>query len=114
MPSHEPRGRARVRSTPKLIPFMIGAPVVAFTAAVITVTVTPPAEDYTTGASIGTFTMFYTVPCLMLAAVAYLATEKIMRRRATTYDMERLPDNGRVPHDDPDAPSDGNEAPRSA
>ncbi|GAB3849201.1 hypothetical protein [Nesterenkonia populi] len=109
MPSHEPRRRARVRSTPKLIPFLAGALILAFTAAIITVYSTPPAENYTRTASIGTLTMFYAVPALMLGATAYLVTERIMRRRTTTYEMERLSRNGRG-----SSPSEGNEGPRSA
>lgn len=110
MPSQEPRRQARVRRTPKLIPFLVGALIVAFTAAIITVYSTPPAENYTRGASLGTFTMFYTFPALMLAAAAYLITEKVMRRRAATYDMERLPGPGQA---EGGSPTDGNEAPRS-
>ncbi|WP_022873706.1 hypothetical protein [Nesterenkonia alba] len=98
------RRRARVRTTPKLAPFFVVALGLAFTAAVITVYSTPPAENYTDTAAVGYMTFAFGLPAVGLAATAWLLTEKYLRRRATTYDMERL-NRGR---------DEGSEAPSGA
>lgn len=87
MSSHEQRRQVTVRTTPKLVPFLVAGLAVAFTAAVITVYSTAPAENYSRPASLGYMTFVYCLPALALSATAWLATEKVLRRRASTYDI---------------------------
>ncbi|NLS10673.1 hypothetical protein HGQ17_11860 [Nesterenkonia sp. MY13] len=90
MPSSTQRRQVSVRTTPKLVPFLVGALALAFTVAVIVVYTTPQDPNYGTGASIGYMTFIFTMPALALAATAWLILEKVLRKRRTTYDIEPL------------------------
>ena len=78
-----------VRTTPKLVPFLVAALAVAFAAAVIIVYSTEPADNYTRTASVGYITFILSFPALALSAAAWLVTEKMLRRRASTYQLTR-------------------------
>lgn len=88
MPPSTQRRQVSVRRAPKLMPFIVGAVAVAFTAAVIVVYSTPADPDYTRAASVGYITLVLCLPAFALAATAWLTVEKIMRKRSTTYDIE--------------------------
>lgn len=92
MPSQQ-RRQVSVRKTPKLTTFLVAAFAVAFTASVITVYSTPPAEDYTTAASLGYMTFVYALPALTLAATAWLVVDKVLRKKKSTYDIAPLERN---------------------
>lgn len=77
-----------VRRAPKLMPFIVGAVAVAFTAAVILVYSTPEDPHYTRAASLGYVTLVLCFPALALGATAWLLLDKVMRRRSTTHDIE--------------------------
>ncbi|WP_300342474.1 hypothetical protein [Nesterenkonia sp.] len=98
MPSTTPHRTVSVRTAPKLLPFLIGAVAVAFTAAVVVVYSTPPAENYTRASSLGHMTLVFCMPALALAATAWLTVEKLLRRKKETYSIapaERTADGPR-------------------
>lgn len=97
MPSHPQRRKVSFRTAPKLVPFFVGAVALAFTAAVVVVYSTPPAQDYTRSASLGYLTLVFTMPALALAATAWLTVEKVLRRKTETRSIapvERTPTDG--------------------
>lgn len=94
MPSSAKRRKVRVRTVPKLVPFMVGAVAVAFTAAVVLVYSTPAAENYTRAASLGYMTLVLSMPALALAATAWLTVEKVLRRRRATGHIAPVERNG--------------------
>lgn len=77
-----------VRSAPKLVPFLIGAVLLAFTIAVIVVFNTPEDPNYSRASSLGYITLVLCMPALILAAVVWLVLDKVLRRRSTTYDIK--------------------------
>ncbi|WP_120006690.1 hypothetical protein [Nesterenkonia muleiensis] len=88
MPPSTQHRQVSVRRAPKLLPFMVGAAAVAFTAAVVLVYSTPQDPNYSRGASLGYITLVLCLPAVTLGATAWLTVEKMMRRRSTTYDIE--------------------------
>jgi hypothetical protein len=88
MPSETQRRKVSVRTAPKLVPFLVGAVLVAFTAAVIVVYNSPEDPNYSRASSLGYITLVLCMPALALAATAWLVLDKVLRRRSTTYDIE--------------------------
>lgn len=88
MPPSTQRRQVSVRRAPKLMPFMVGAVVVAFTVAVILVYSTPEDPNYTRAASLGYMTLVLCFPAAAIAATAWLTVEKAMRKRSTTRHIE--------------------------
>lgn len=74
---------------PKLLPFIVSAVALAFTAAVVLVYSTPPADNYSRAASLGYMTLVFAMPTLALAVTAWLTVEKVLRRRQQTYSATR-------------------------
>lgn len=93
MSSPEQRQQVTVRRTPRLVPFLVGGVFVAFTAAVILVMATPPAENYSQTTSIGYMTMTLSMPAVAAAAAIWLLLERRSRRKTTTRDIEPLERN---------------------
>ncbi len=73
---------------PKLMPFIVGAVVVAFTAAVIVVYSTPADPNYSRAASLGYMTLVFCLPAIALGATAWLTLEKVLRGRSTSGYIE--------------------------
>lgn len=94
MPSPPQHRKVSVRTAPKLVPFIVGAVAAAFTAAVIVVYSTPPAQDYTRAASLGYMTLVFTMPALALAATAWLTIEKVLRRKREDRSIRPVDRNG--------------------
>lgn len=94
MPRTPPRRQVSVRTVPKLMPFIVGAVAVAFTASVLVVYSTPPAEDYTRAASLGYITFVFLLPALALSVTAWLTVERILRKRQRSGSIERVRQNG--------------------
>lgn len=88
MPSSTHRRQVSVRTVPKLMPFMVGAVALAFTAAVLVVYSTPADPNYSRPASLGYMTLVLCLPALALGASVWLATEKVLRNRATSGYIE--------------------------
>lgn len=80
--------KVTVRTAPKLLPFLIGSVMVAFTAAVIVVFNTPEDPDYSRAASLGYIMLVLCLPALALSGTAWLVLDKVLRRRSTTYDIK--------------------------
>lgn len=77
-----------VRSAPKLVPFLIGAVLLAFTVSMIVVFNTPEDPNYSRASSVGYITLVLCMPALALAAGLWLVLDKVLRRRSTTYDIK--------------------------
>ncbi|NDK31765.1 hypothetical protein [Nesterenkonia haasae] len=88
MPSETQRRKVSVRTAPKLLPFLVGAVLAAFTTAVIVVYNTPEDPNYSRVASLGYITLVLCLPALTLAGTAWLLLDKALRRRSTTYDIK--------------------------
>lgn len=73
------------------MPFVVGAVAVAFTASVLVVYSTPPADNYSRGASLGYMTFVFLLPALALAAAAWLTVERVLRKKQRTATMEASP-----------------------
>lgn len=89
MPSSTSHRQVSVRTVPKLLPFIVAAVAVAFTAAVVLVYSTPPVENYSRASSLGYMTLVFAMPALALAITAWLTVEKVLRRRQQTYSATR-------------------------
>ncbi|GAB3192868.1 hypothetical protein [Nesterenkonia suensis] len=85
MSSSEHHRQVMVRSTPRLVPFLVGGVVAAFVVAVVVVQASGPADDYTTAGSIGYLTFALSLPGLALAALVWLLLEHRSRRHTRTY-----------------------------
>ncbi|MDR5712184.1 hypothetical protein [Nesterenkonia flava] len=90
MSSHEQHRQVTVRSTPKLVPFLVAAVAVAFTAAVVVVYSTAPAQDYSRGSSLGYLTFVFAFPSLAIFATLWLLLEKRSRTKAQRRTIERI------------------------
>ncbi|TLP73093.1 hypothetical protein [Nesterenkonia sphaerica] len=88
MPSETQHRKVSVRTAPKLVPFLAGAVLLAFTVAVIVVYNTPEDPNYSRTSSVGYITLVLCMPALALAATAWLVLERVLRRRSTTYDIK--------------------------
>lgn len=88
MPPSTQRRQVSVRRAPKFMPFIFGAVILAFTAAILVVYSTPQDPNYTRIASIGYITLVLCFPALALAAAAWLAVERFFRKRSTTHEIE--------------------------
>lgn len=89
MPSSTSHRQVSVRTVPKLLPFIVAAVAVAFTAAVVLVYSTPPVENYSRASSLGYMTLVFAMPALALAITAWLTVEKVLRRRKQNYSATR-------------------------
>lgn len=87
MSSETQRRKVSVRSAPKLAPFLAGAVLVAFTAALIVVYNTPEDPNYSRASSLGYITLVLCMPALALSATAWLVLDKVLRRRSTTFEI---------------------------